>query len=99
MCVSKNDVARAMHKKIALIRKKGLCYPRLAQTLDLAEKQIADKKIPLKWYTDMGLVIDGLLEELQDKSPRDRCVYGFTNDATDLVKRTEKSALIFLLAQ
>jgi len=88
MPFSKNDIARAMRIKIASIRKKGLRYPRLEETLDLIEKQIASEKMPLKWYADMGLIIDGLLAEVQDKRPRKRCVYGFTNDATDLIKRT-----------
>jgi hypothetical protein len=88
MPFSKNDIARAMRIKIASMRKMGLRYPRIEEALDLIEKQIASEKMPLKWYTDMGLIVDGLLAEVQDKRPRKRCVFGLTNDATDLIKRT-----------
>jgi len=99
MLFSKEDAARAMYRKIALIRKKGLYYPGLAQALDLVEKKIAGGEMPLKWHTDMGLVIDALFTEVQYRRPRDRCVYGLTNDAIGLIERTVPSALIFLLAQ
>lgn len=60
--------------------------------LDEIENIILNKRMPLEWYSEMGIIIDDFYEELIFFKEDHRWLLMRINDATKLVKEAEKSA-------
>lgn len=61
------------------------------EILDSVENAILNKKMSLEWYSEMGVIVNDLHEELQimeDIKWLRMCI----NDASDLIKEAEKTA-------